>query len=89
MGVANKNQRGVTLNAEAYARIERAAVAAGESVAAYLTRAADQRRRRESAQAYAAFIARPEVAGELAAHRREISAYRTRRDAELLERDPA
>jgi hypothetical protein len=82
-----RKQRTVTLNADTYARLEAAASAQGESVSAYVTAAAEHRRRRESAQAYAAFVSRPPVAAELAAHREDAHADRSGRDRELLARE--
>lgn len=61
-----KKQRGVTLSADAYQRFEEAAAAQGESVAAWLTKAGEARRRREVAEATVRFTAQPEVTDQLA-----------------------
>lgn len=64
--MTDRKQRGVTLNAETYARFEQAAAAQGESVAAWLTRAGETRRRQEIAAATAAYCAQPEIAAQIA-----------------------
>lgn len=63
--MAEKKQRGVTLNAEVYMKFEEAAAAAGESVAAWLTKAGEARRRREVAEATVRFASQPEIASQL------------------------
>lgn len=72
----SRKQRGVTLNADAYARIEQAASAAGESVAAYVTKAAEDRRRREAAAAYAAYVSQPEIAAQVTQFRAAVAPVR-------------
>lgn len=70
MSIGAKKQRSVTLNSDTYARFEEAAQAAGLSVSAWLARAGEEVRRRESARAYAEYLRDPQVQEEVAAWHR-------------------
>jgi hypothetical protein len=68
-------QRNVSLPAHVYDRLNEVAANAGESLATYLTKAADMRRRRDEAHAYAAYCAQPEIAEQIGAFRAGARAY--------------
>jgi hypothetical protein len=68
-------QRNVSLPGHVYDRLNDAAAAAGESLATYLTKAADTRRRNDDAAAYAHYCAQPQIAEQITAFRTGVSAY--------------
>jgi hypothetical protein len=70
-------QKNISLPTHVYERLNEAAAMAGESLATYITKAADARRRSDDARAYADYCTQPPVAAQITAFRTGVRTYQT------------